>query len=52
MLLGIDVSFKKETSGFLITLKKGDIKEFVVLPLSHLSENKIENYIELLCSKM
>ena len=41
MLLGIEANFKKEISGFLISLKKDDKEEIVLLPLDHLSEHKI-----------
>lgn len=52
ILLGIDLSFKKEISGFLITLNKGSNEESVVLPLDHLTEHKIVKYIDLMISKI
>lgn len=51
MLLGIEANFKKEISGFLISLKKDDKEEIVLLPLDHLSEHKIVKYMELMISK-
>ncbi len=52
MLLGIEANFKKEISGFLITLKKEDKEEIVLLPLDHLSEHKIVKYMDLMMSKL
>ena len=52
ILLGCEITFKKEIMGFRITIIKEDKKEYVVLPHDHLNSYKIEKYIDLMMQKI
>jgi hypothetical protein len=52
ILLNIDILFNKEINGFKITMRHKEKEEMVVLPYSHLTELKINKYIDLMADKL
>jgi len=52
ILLNISISFTKEIYGFKITMIYKEKEEMVVLPYDHLTEYKINKYIDLIADKL
>ena len=52
ILLGIKVTFKKDLSGFMIKMRYNNKTDLVVLPFSHLNEDKIIKYLDLMITKI